>query len=180
MEKTKRYRSFLFKFIQKILDESTKLLLIIISIIILIWALSALLIINYISDWSHRGTFGDLFGAINSLFSGLALASLIFTIYQSKNDLKLQREEIEVNRKELIKSRKAQERSEKALEEQVKQLKLSAKLNGLKTLIDYFNIQISNPNNSEEIILKARQKRKEKIIEIDKLIDRLGDDELDT
>ena len=56
---------------------------------------------------------------------------------------------------------------------------MSAKLNGLKTLIDYFNIQISNPNNSEEIILKARQKRKETIIEIDKLIDRLGDDELD-
>jgi hypothetical protein len=56
---------------------------------------------------------------------------------------------------------------------------LSAKLNGLKTLIDYFNIQISNPNNSEGIILKARQKRKETIIEIDKLIDRLGDDELD-
>ena len=56
---------------------------------------------------------------------------------------------------------------------------MSAKLNGLKTLIDYFNIQISNPNNSEGIILKARQKRKETIIEIDKLIDRLGDDELD-
>ncbi len=151
---------------------------IVISVIVL-WALSGIATIYLIVDWSIRGTFGDLFGAINSLFSGLALAGLIYTIYQSKNDLNLQREEIEINRKELIKSRKAQERSEKALEEQVFQMKLAAKLNGLKTLIDYFNIQINNPNSSEEVILKAREKRRETIVEIDQLINRMGDEELE-
>jgi hypothetical protein len=159
--------------------KDQKVLFIIVSALILIWALSGIIIITSINDWSHRGALGDLFGVINSLFSGLALAGLIYTIYQSKKDLLLQREEIEINRKELIKSRKIQEKSEKALEEQVRQLKLSAKLNGLKTLIDYFNIQINNPNNSEEIILKARLKRREAIAEIDGLIERFEDDDLD-
>lgn len=159
--------------------ENNKILGIIVVTIIIIWAASGLATLYFIDNWSDRGTFGDLFGAINSLFSGLALAGLIYTIYQSKNDLLLQREEIETNRKELIKSRKAQERSEKALEEQVHQMRLAAKLNGLKTLVDYFSAQINNPNNSEEVILKAREKRREAIAEIDQLIDRLGDDEIE-
>jgi len=159
--------------------QNNKILFGIIASIILFWAGSGLIVIYSIEDWSIRGLFGDSFGAINSLFSGLALAGLIFTIYQNKNDLILQREEIEINRKELIKSRKAQERSEKALEEQVQQMKLSAKLNGLKILIEYFNLQINNKENPEEIILKAREKRKETIAEIDKLINRFGDDELE-
>lgn len=42
-----------------------------------------------------RGVFGDKFGAINSLFSGLAFAGIIFTIILQKKELGLQREELE-------------------------------------------------------------------------------------
>ncbi|WP_052421833.1 hypothetical protein [Paenibacillus sp. FSL P4-0081] len=40
--------------------------------------------------WGDRGTFGDMFGAVNALFSGLAFAGLIFTIILQRKDLKLQ------------------------------------------------------------------------------------------
>ncbi len=148
--------------------------------IFILWALSGVIIYFLLDNWSDRGTFGDLFGVINSLFSGLALAGLIYTTYISRKDIIDQRGEIEINRKELIKSRKIQEKSERALEEQAIQLKLSTKLNGLQTLVSYFTSQISNQNNSEEVILLARKKRREAISEIDKIIDRLGDEEVES
>ena len=58
-------------------------------------------------------------------------------------------------------------------------MKIAARLNALKTLIDYYNIQIANPNNSEEVISKAKERRRETIREIDKLINRISDDDLE-
>ena len=54
-----------------------KTIAICVSIItIFIWALSFLL---FTTSWDkdERGTFGDMFGAVNALFSGLAFAGLI-------------------------------------------------------------------------------------------------------
>jgi len=153
----------------------TKLIL----LVVIIWGLSAFAIMLGLGNWSDRGTFGDLFGAVNALFSGLAFAGLIYTIIQQKEDLELQRKEILENKAELKKSARAQERSQKALKEQVEQMKIAARLNALKTLIDYYNIQIANPNNSEEIITKAKERRRETIREIDQLINRISDDDFE-
>ena len=153
----------------------TKLILLVITV----WFLSAIVIFFGIDSWTERGTFGDLFGAVNALFSGLAFAGLIYTIILQKQDLELQRNEIALNRTELKKTAKAQQNSEKALIEQVEQMKVASKLNALKTLIDYYNIQIANTNNSDDIITLAKEKRKATIQEIDNLIDRIGDDELE-
>jgi hypothetical protein len=49
----------------------------------------------------------------------------------------------------------------------------------LKTLIDYYNVQIANPNNPEDIISKAKERRKETIKEINTLINRISDDDFD-
>jgi hypothetical protein len=38
-----------------------------------------------------RGTFGDMFGSVNALFSGLALAGIIFTILLQRKELGYQR-----------------------------------------------------------------------------------------
>lgn len=159
--------------------QENSLLIKLIVLVILIWIVSTVVIIFSLDNWSDRGTFGDLFGAVNALFSGLAFAGLIYTIYLQKQDLKMQRKEIELNRNELKKAAKAQQHSEKALLDQVEQMKISAKLNALNTLINYYNTQISNPNNSEEIITKAKLKRRETIFEIDALIDRVSDTEFE-
>lgn len=155
------------------------LLIKMICLVVIIWIISTILIIFGLDNWSDRGTFGDLFGAINALFSGLAFAGLIYTIVLQKQDLELQRNEISLNREELKKTSKAQQNSEKALIEQVEQMKTASKLNALKTLIDYYNIQISNTNNNPEIVTKAKEKRRSAIKEIDILIDRIEDDDLE-
>ena len=152
-----------------------KLLLVVVSI----WLLSAVFIIYFLDDWSSRGTFGDLFGAVNALFSALAFAALIYTIVLQREEIKENREEIKLNRKELSKSSKLQQKAQQVLVEQVEQTHLSAKMNAMRTLVDYYNNQISNPKNSEEIIEKAKQKRKEIISQIDHLIDGLNDSNVD-
>lgn len=50
---------------------------------------------------NKSGVFGDSFGILTSLFSGLAFAGLIITITMQKDELALQREELKLTRQEL-------------------------------------------------------------------------------
>ena len=50
---------------------------------------------------SSSGVFGDSFGLLTSLFSGLAFAGLIITIVMQKEELALQREDLSLTRTEL-------------------------------------------------------------------------------
>jgi len=61
------------------------------------------------NDPTWRGTFGDQFGAVNALFSGLAFAGLIYTIILQRRDLKLQRNDLRLQREELALTRKEME-----------------------------------------------------------------------
>ncbi|MCU1717700.1 putative phage abortive infection protein [Pseudomonas sp. 5P_3.1_Bac2] len=56
-----------------------------------------------VSEFSidKSGVFGDSFGVMTSLFSGLAFAGLIITILMQKDELALQREELELTRNEI-------------------------------------------------------------------------------
>ena len=85
----------------------------------IIWGLSWHFLINspLLTDWAQRGTFGDMFGAINALFSGLAFSGVIYAIILQRKELMLQRRELEFTRKE-IEGQKIQ------LEEQNKTSKL--------------------------------------------------------
>lgn len=55
----------------------------------------------YVKDFPQRGTFGDMFGAVNALFSGLAFAGVIYAIFLQRKELELQRRELESTREEL-------------------------------------------------------------------------------
>ena len=72
-----------------------------VCIILIIFFLFWFGIDHFISDLQERGTFGDKFGAVNSLFSGLAFAGLIYTIYLQQEELRLQREELRQTREEM-------------------------------------------------------------------------------
>lgn len=95
------------------------------------------LIITYIPTWSERGTFGDMFGAVNTLFSGLAFAGLIYTIYLQSNELSLQRDELKLTREELAKSADAQE-------SQVESMLKTAKINAISIKIQYLTTLYTN------------------------------------
>ena len=68
--------------------------------VVCVWALSFLLLLFFESE--ERGQFGDMFGAVNALFSGLAFAGLIITLILQKRELGLQREELDATRQELV------------------------------------------------------------------------------
>jgi hypothetical protein len=74
-------------------------------IVVAIWALS----IPIISQYQNPGTIGDMFGAVNALFSGLAFAGVIVAI-------KLQREELRYTRKELKYTRREIEAQKKEMQ----------------------------------------------------------------
>lgn len=112
-----------------------KVLFISLLVVIILWA--TLGCISYIlpfKDWSERGQFGDMFGATNALFSALALAALIYTLYLQHKSLELQiselilqRKELRINQKALIDGAEAQAESATALQKQINLLAQSAK-----------------------------------------------------
>lgn len=77
--------------------------------VIALWAGTGFLLYDAGKDtapWGERGTFGDMFGSINALFSGLAFAGLIFTVLLQRQELQLQRHELKLQREEIVESRK--------------------------------------------------------------------------
>lgn len=82
------------------------------AFVVAIWLLAATLLWLLLPTLEERGQFGDLFGAVNALFSGLAFAGLYsaLKVQQSqlelqRNELTLQREELRMQREEMIASR---------------------------------------------------------------------------
>lgn len=76
-----------------------------------IWLASGFVVWRLFPDWQTRGTFGDMFGAINALFSGLALAGVVIAIMLQRQELMLQRRELEMTRQELRRSSDSQLRN---------------------------------------------------------------------
>lgn len=54
-----------------------------------------------INNAGSRGLYGDSYGALNTLFSGLAFAALVFTMLLQRNELQLQRQELRETREQL-------------------------------------------------------------------------------
>ena len=67
------------------------------SLVIVLWVFTPNLIFHFYPD--NYGRFGDLFGSINALFSGLAFLGVIIAILLQRKELKDQRKELELTRK---------------------------------------------------------------------------------
>lgn len=121
-------------------ENKTSFIITTIAVLILILALW-FGTIYALRDWTDaaKSSFGDMFGSVNALFSGLALAGIILTILLQRKELSLQRKELQDTRQELKRTATAQENSEKALRRQAENLKISAKLSALNTLVNYYS-----------------------------------------
>ena len=65
--------------------------------VVLAWVLTW----YFLKDQTDRGTFGDMFGSVNAMFSGLAFVGVIYAILLQSKELKLQRKELRFTRDEL-------------------------------------------------------------------------------
>jgi len=63
----------------------------IVLLVLFLWGGSWVMLCND----PNRGTFGDMFGAVNALFSGLAFAGVVYAILLQREDLELQKQDLE-------------------------------------------------------------------------------------
>ncbi|WP_050937395.1 hypothetical protein [Vibrio harveyi] len=107
-----------------------------------------------------RGTFGDMFGAANALFSGFAFIGVIYAILMQRTELSLQREELSLTREELKKSANAQEKSEKALAKQAEAMEKSAIINSLTASLESLQRRINSlPLSGDSRMVEANRKQ---------------------
>jgi hypothetical protein len=106
-----------------------------------------------LSTWQDRGDFGSMFGLANALFSGLALAGVIYTLTLQRIELGLQREELRLTRDELRRSADAQERTEQALAEQGRQMQRAGRAQVIAAALSLYAIR--NPPG-ERLVRPAR------------------------
>ena len=128
-------------------------------LIFIVWGSSFLVVYYKLNSWTDRGTFGDTFGGINALFSGLAFAGIIYTILLQRKELALQRQELADTRIELKRSADAQEKSEQALNSQIETMKITSKLNALNSLFEAYS---AKEEKTRTLNLTESNKAKEK------------------
>lgn len=128
-----------------------------------------------LKDKPYRGTFGDMFGSINALFSGFAFLGIILTILLQRKELALQRQELKDTREELKRTANAQEKSELALNRQAENLKISAELTALNTLVNYYGDQekrLIDIMSSHQSLHDFRRKKENCVRRIEEIVDR--------
>ncbi len=101
-----------------------------------VWVVSIVGIVAFLPDWATRAQFGDMFGAVNALFSGFAFAILILALWLQRQELSLQREELQHTREELRRTADAQEATLAVLREQVALLTVSSQVSALAALLE--------------------------------------------
>lgn len=129
------------------------------NVVLLVVSIVAFVFIVWLTNWIaliyvggsavERGQFGDMFGATNALFSGLALAGIIVAILLQKDELELQRKELRDTRKEMERSTIAQDASQKALNKQADLQILAAKISALGATLDTYNSLIEEHHRSK-------------------------------
>jgi hypothetical protein len=140
-----------------------KIVSITILTIITVWIFSGFFI-YYKFGKDEIGPIGDMFGAINALFSGLALAGIIYTIYLQHLELKLQREELQLTRVELKRSAEAQEKLQISAQEQADALSFDTMLNILSSLINSTILQLGPENELHLGDSKKQTKLREELL----------------
>jgi len=133
--------------------------------VLALWSLSLALTLILFGTWATRSAFGEMFGAVNTLFSGLAFAAFVYTVVLQREELALQRRELELTREELARSAAAQERSEGTLFSQLKVMDVTAQLSALNSLIEHYRVKI----NSTDVASEKEAARRQQLRYIDKL-----------
>lgn len=141
------------------LKKSFYLLMLVVA---LLWAASIPLLLHFYPAPAEAGTFGDMFGAVNALFSGLAFAGVIYALILQDNETRQNTEQFQ--------------RSLRATE-------LSARLTAFSTLLQecdsalqrYERWESSNPESDYKKVKETvRAKIKEYRCEVEKLANELG------
>lgn len=117
-------------------------------VMVLLTAVYMVVVHGIYPELSDRAHFGSFFSGVDAIFSGLAFIGIVYTIYLQKKELELQRKELVATREELTRTAEAQEKSERALTKQAESLKITAKLNGLSSLLQF---ELAKPDTIDRL-----------------------------
>lgn len=98
---------------------STLLLAALLTIVVFLWHWIPTALTKEVTTLSDRGVYGDSYGSVNALFTGLAFAGLIFTVLLQQREIKLQREDFSEQLDEMQMSREEVARQSQILEHQL-------------------------------------------------------------
>jgi len=94
-----------------------------------------------LTSLTERGQFGDSYGAVTSLFTGLAFAGLLFTILLQQREIKLQRQDFINQLKEMQLSRKEAERQSQLQEQQIRIGEVQLRMKPLEVQIELIRLE---------------------------------------
>ncbi|MCB1060084.1 MAG: hypothetical protein KDB65_07625 [Calditrichaeota bacterium] len=98
----------------------------VVAALVLSWI--ALVLWNPTETWQTRGQFGDMFGVVNALFSGLAFAAFLVALRQQQQELKDSRDVLSAQLEELKVSNRTNELQAEQLELQKIELEATRKV----------------------------------------------------
>jgi hypothetical protein len=107
------------------------------------------LLFTFVPESAERGLFGDAFGALNALFSGLGFAGLFYTIILQQKQLHLQSRELFLNREEFHKSATANQQTAVALTKQLETQIIATRISACGMLLNSYNEQLDEWEESE-------------------------------
>ena len=73
-----------------------------------VWVLAWVLPLWLLPNWEVRNQFGGMFGSVASLFSGLALTGLVYTIYMQHRQIERSQEDLAQTRRDLVRQAELQ------------------------------------------------------------------------
>ncbi len=139
-------------------------LFVLFGVVIALQLAAGWLITTQFDSWADRGTFGDMFGTVNTLFSGLAFAGIIYAIFLQSKELSLQRQELAMTRDELAKAADAQS-------QQAKLMLQSAKINAISSKLDTYTTLMVNKRTIPGSKKGSRDNVLETLKELQALVD---------
>ena len=91
----------------------TMLFIAITTFVVVLWVVFAAIPKFYDGGVDATGPWGDTYGALNTLFSGLAFAAIVVTLLMQRHDLRIQQRELKLSRdmleKQIIEARESKE-----------------------------------------------------------------------
>ncbi len=121
-------------------------------------------------DWGKSGQFGDTFGALNTLFTGLAFVVVLATLIQ-------QSRQITETKRDVEEERLLQKRTTELVAEQAKALALVARLNALTSRIEAYHVQVADANDrgNTELAKRLVGERHTLLLRLDTVLRSYGD-----
>jgi hypothetical protein len=120
--------------------------------VLLAWLATPVVIYALHDGMQERGQFGDLFGSVNSLFTGLAFAGMFYTVHLQAKQLRIQHLELKIQRQELRLQRQEMVASRKELANQVRMQRALIRATVAQVNVAAVNAQIEAQKMKSEMV----------------------------